>query len=105
MELTDENFNEQISKLEKPVLVDFYAAWCQPCAMLGPVLQKVADEYKDKIIFAKVDLETAPITAQKYGIDRIPAVLLFKQRKPVSGFMGAQPEAAIKQWLNRELEK
>jgi len=99
MNLTDKNFEQEIQKAEIPVLVDFWAEWCMPCSMIGPVLEKLAEEQKEKITLAKVNLDEAPLTAQKYSVDRIPTVILFKWAKPISGFLGARPEQEIKQWL------
>ena len=101
--LTDENFEEEIRKADKPVLVDFWAQWCMPCSVLGPILEKLAEEYKEKMILAKVDLDAAPLTAQKYRIEQIPTVILFKEGKPISGFIGVRPEPIIKNWLEENL--
>jgi len=81
--LTDENFEAEIKKQEKPVLVDFFAVWCEPCAMLAPILEKVTEELKDKIILLKANLDDIPLTAQKFGVDRIPTVNLFTERLSV----------------------
>ena len=101
--LTDENFEKEISNSPKPVLVDFWAEWCAPCLTLGQILEKIAEEYKEKIILAKVNLDTAPLTAQKYKIDRIPFVIFFNKGKPLSGFIGLRPEPIIKEWLEEIL--
>ncbi len=101
--LTDENFEKEIKKADKPVLVDFWSTWCEPCAILSPILERLAEEYKDKITFAKVNLDAASITAQKFGINRIPTVVLFKDGKPVSGFVGVRPEPVIREWLGKML--
>jgi thioredoxin 1 len=100
--LTDENFEKEIAS-PKPVLIDFWAEWCGPCQMLGPVLEKVAEEYKEKINFAKVNVDSAPVTSQKYQVSQIPTVILFKDGKPASGFIGARPEDFVKSWLNENL--
>jgi len=97
--LTDENFDKEISNAQKLVLVDFWAVWCGPCSFLAPVLEKLSEEYKEKIIFAKVNIDDSPIISQKLGIDRIPNVVLFKDGKVLGGFVGAQPEEAIKKLL------
>lgn len=104
IELTDQNFAEKIQAGDKPVLVDFYALWCTPCVILTPILEKIADEYKERMVFAKANLDAVPITAQKYGIDRIPAVILFNGGKPISGFIGVRSESMIKEWLERTLK-
>lgn len=101
--LTDENFEKEIQS-EKPVLVDFWAEWCGPCQMLGPILEKVAGDFQDKITFAKVNVDSAPVVSQKYQINQIPNVILFKNGQPVSGFIGARPEEFIKNWLNEALQ-
>jgi len=103
LNLTDQNFEEEIQKADKPVLVDFWAEWCTPCLVLSPILEKLAEEYKDKFVLAKVNLDTAPLTAQKYGIEQIPTVILFKNGKPISGFIGVRPEPVIKNWLEQNL--
>ena len=103
MTLTDENFEKEISGSSKPVLVDFFAEWCGPCNALGPVLEKVAADYADKLILAKVNVDSAPASSQKYEVSSIPAVFLFKDGKPITGFIGAQSEEFIKKWLNEAL--
>ncbi len=102
--LTDKNFEEVISKNEKPVLVDFFALWCNPCSFLSPLLDKIAEEYKAKIIFTKANLDEVPLAAKKYGVEMIPFVILFNQGKPIGGFIGMKSEAAIKEILDKALE-
>lgn len=103
--LTDENFEEEIKKIDKPVLVDFFATWCGPCSILGPILEKIADELKDKIVLIKADLDNIPLTAQKFGIDRIPTVILFINGKPADSFIGLREEGDIKEWLEKIMKK
>lgn len=97
--LTDENFDREIKNQKKPVLVDFFATWCEPCTMLAPILEKVAEELKDKVVLLKANLDDIPTTAQKFGVDRIPTVNLFKDGEVVGGFVGLRSEADIKNWL------
>jgi len=104
MNLTDENFEKEIQNSQKPILVDFWAIWCTPCGILTPILEKIAEEFKEKIIFAKANLEETPLVAQKFGIDRIPTVILFKEGKPISGFIGVRPEPEIKEWIEKNLK-
>jgi thioredoxin 1 len=103
MILDDQNFESELQKSQKPIVVDFWAEWCGPCQMLGPIMEKVAEEYKDKIDFGKVNVDAAPLASQKYEIAQIPTVMLFKAGKPVSAFIGARPEDFIKSWLNENL--
>jgi len=103
--LTDENFEKEINSADKPVLVDFFATWCEPCAMLAPVLEKIAGQFKEKIVLMKANLDDSPRAAQKFGVEKIPTVILFKNGKPVNGFVGLVPENSIKEWLENILEK
>jgi len=102
--LTDQNFDKEISNSDKPVVVDFWAEWCLPCLVFSPILEKLAEEYKDKFILAKVNLNVAPLIAKKHGIDRIPRVLLFKKGKLINGFIGVRPESLIREWLEKNLK-
>ena len=102
--LDDQNFNQFIQNSKKSVLIDFWAEWCMPCQILGPILEKVVEEYSDKVTLAKVNLDSAPQISQQYGIEQIPTVVLFKDGKPVSGFIGVRPEPAIKEFLEEALK-
>ena len=105
IDVTDENFEAEVIEKSKatPVLVDFWASWCGPCMTLKPVLEKIATEYGDKIVLAKAETENNPNAATKFGVMSIPSVKLFKDGKIVDEFVGAQPEATIKQWLDQKL--
>ncbi|MDP2909858.1 MAG: thioredoxin [bacterium] len=98
--LTDENFEKEIAGQTKAVLVDFYADWCEPCKMLGPILEKIAEEFKDKLVLAKANVNELPILSQKFGVEQIPTVVLFKDGKPIQGFLGLRSEGDIKKWLD-----
>ena len=104
IDLTDQDFEQFLEKADKPVLVDFWAEWCSPCLVLGPILENLADnEFEGKFILTKVNLSEAKIIAQKYKVDRIPMVILFNNGKPISGFIGAKPELVVKELLDKML--
>jgi len=102
--LTDQNFEQIVKENNKPVLVDFFAEWCPPCKMLTPILEKLEEEFREKIIFAKVNVDICPLTSQKCGINPIPNVILFKQGKPAGNFVGLRTEEEIKTWLENLLK-
>ena len=104
--LNDENFEDEIKirSADKLALVDFFTTWCEPCSMLSPILDKIAEDLKEKIILLKVNLDDVPNTAEKYGIEKIPTVLLFKNGQPISGFAGLASEASIKEWIENSLK-
>ena len=101
--VSDTDFEQEVLEAETPVLVDFWAEWCAPCKMVAPVLDALADEYDGKIKFTKVDVDSNPQTAMKYGIRSIPTLLVFKGGSPVDQVVGAVPKAVIKKSLDSAL--
>jgi thioredoxin 1 len=90
--LSDSNFEEEVLKSDKPVLVDFWAPWCPPCRALGPVIEELAGEYAGKVKVGKIDVDQNQQTAAKFGVMSLPTVVLFKGGQPVNGMVGMQPK-------------
>lgn len=105
IDVTDADFEKEILEASKTkaVLVDFWAPWCSPCVILKPVLEKVSEDYKEKMILAKVNVEQNQENAGKFNVMSIPAVKLFKDGKVIDEFVGAQPESKIREWLDSKL--
>lgn len=93
--VTDANFNEEVLNSDKPVLVDFWAAWCGPCRMMGPVIDEIANEYEDTLKVCKMNVDENPDTPARYGIMSIPTLILFKDGKPVKKLIGFRPKNDI----------
>lgn len=91
--LTSDNFESEVIASEIPVLVDFWATWCGPCKMLGPVISQIADEYEGKVKVGKVNVDEEEELAARYGIQSIPTVLLFKGGEVVEQSLGFKPKA------------
>ena len=94
-EINDSVFNEEVLNSTKPVLVDFWAPWCGPCKMLGPVLEDIEKEYGEKITFLKINVDDNPVTSQSYKISSIPSVLIFKNGSVASTLVGFRPKQEI----------
>jgi thioredoxin 1 len=103
IEITDSNFEEVVLKADKPVLVDFWAEWCGPCRMVGPVVEELSNEYAGKAIIGKLDVDSNPKVATEFGIMSIPALLFFKDGKVVDKQVGAVPKHVLANKLNAQL--
>jgi thioredoxin 1 len=102
IEITDANF-EEILKSDKPVLVDFWAEWCGPCKMIGPIVEELAGDYEGKAVIGKVDVDSNPAVASALGIRSIPTLMFFKGGQIVDKQVGAVPKAVLAQKLNAQL--
>jgi len=103
LEITDANFEELVLKSDKPVLIDFWAEWCGPCRMVGPVVEEIAKEYEDKDVVGKVNVDNNPAISMKFGIRNIPALLYFKNGEIVDKQIGAVPKSILAGKLTAQL--
>jgi thioredoxin 1 len=101
--LTDDNFEQEVIKSDKPVLIDFWAVWCGPCKIIAPVVEELANEYEGKAKIGKLDVDENQQTSIKYGVRSIPTLLIFKNGKVKDTIIGAVPKVQIVQKLNAAL--
>ena len=94
LELNDSNFEENVLKSDKPVLVDFWAEWCGPCRMVGPIIEELSEDFKGKAVVAKIDVDSNQEFAAKYGVRNIPTVLVFNNGEVVGKQVGVSPKTA-----------
>lgn len=95
IEITDQNFEVEVLKSDKPVLVDFWAVWCGPCKMIAPIVEQLAAEYEGRLKVGKLDVDNNQQSAIKYGVRSIPTLLIFKDGKVVDTIIGAVPKPMI----------
>ena len=103
LEITDENFEQEVINSDKLTLVDFWATWCGPCRKLAPMIDEVADEYDGKVKFVKIKADENLQTAQKYSISGVPSLLIFKNGEPVERIVNMVPKSIIVSNLNKHL--
>ena len=103
VEITDANFEELVMKSDKPVLVDFWAEWCGPCRMVGPVVEEIAHDYEGRAIVGKVDVDSNPQVSAKFGIRNIPTILFIKNGEVVDKQVGAVPKSVLSGKLDAQL--
>lgn len=100
-DVTDQSFEETVLKSDKPVLVDFWAVWCGPCQIQGPIIEEVSGSIGDKAGVVKLNVDENPNTAQKYGIMSIPTLMIFKGGQVVKQFVGVQSKEILLSELNK----
>ena len=100
LEITDANFEELVVNSDKPVMIDFWAVWCGPCRMIAPIVEEMSAEYEGKAVIGKVDVDSNPNVAMKYGIRNIPTVLFVKGGEVVDKQVGAGPKQVFTQKLD-----
>ncbi|QGY43874.1 thioredoxin [Maribellus comscasis] len=100
IEITDANFEDLVVKSEKPVMIDFWAVWCGPCRMIAPIVEEMSGEYEGKAVIGKVDVDSNPGVAMKYGIRNIPTVLFVKGGEVADKQVGAAPKQVFTQKLD-----
>lgn len=98
--LTDANFDEIVLKSDKPVLIDFWAEWCGPCRMVGPLVEEIHQEYEGRAVIGKVDVDENPGITMKYGIRNIPTILFFKNGEVADKQVGSVPKSVLTNKLN-----
>jgi thioredoxin 1 len=103
LEITDSNFEAEVLQADKPVLVDFWAPWCGPCRMVGPVLDEIAGEKQDAVKIVKINTDENYQFAGKYGVMSLPTLLIFKDGQPVDKLIGAHPKRTIVDRLDQQL--
>ncbi|MDW5287306.1 thioredoxin [Formosa sp. PL04] len=103
LEITDANFEETVLKSDKPVVVDFWAAWCGPCRMVGPIIDEISKEYEGKAVVGKVDVDANQDFASKYGVRNIPTVLVFQNGEVVERQVGVAPKKSYTDAIDKLL--
>ncbi|RME52445.1 thioredoxin [Candidatus Woesearchaeota archaeon] len=101
--LTAENYEQEVKNSDKPVIIDFWAPWCGPCKMMAPVFEKLSEEYAGKMKFAKCNVDEEQSLPQTFGVQGIPTLFIIKNGEPVAKSVGMRPEAELKQFIEANL--
>ena len=103
IDISDDNFDSEVLKSDKPVLIDFWAEWCGPCKVLGPVIDEVAGDYSDRVKFVKLNIDNNPSNTQKFGIRGIPTLLLFKDGEKIDTSVGVLSKSELASFLDKNI--
>ncbi len=103
IEITDSTFQSEVVNSDTPVVVDFWAEWCGPCKMIGPIVEELAGEYEGKVKFAKMDVDSNPQTPLQFGIRGIPTLLIFNGGEAVGQVVGAVPKSMLKKRVDEAI--
>jgi len=97
--VTEQSFDQEVLQSDKPVIVDFWAEWCGPCHAVSPVLDRIIQEHRGELRLVKVNIDEQPALSQRYGVQSIPTMILFKNGEPAAAALGAQPKPALEKAL------
>jgi len=103
IKISDETFEENVINNKKPIILDFWAEWCGPCKQIGPILEEISDEYNDKIIVGKMNVDENPETPGNYQIRGIPTMLLFNKGELIDTKVGMSSKSDLKEWIDKNI--
>jgi len=103
LHVTDDSFETDILKADTPVLIDFWATWCGPCRALGPIIEEIADRFKDQVKVSKINIDDNPKVTAQYGVMSIPTLILFKEGKPLDRLVGLVPRERLEEFIKKAL--
>ena len=101
IQVTDDSFETEILKADKPSLVDFWATWCGPCRALGPIIEEIAEQFQDKVKVAKLNIDENPKITTQYGVMSIPTLILYKDGKPLERLVGLVPKERLEEFVKK----